>query len=170
MQLCDRRRHAIDDMARIIIRENTVEASSPITFAVVGLIAGFLIGLACYRLFSKSERDTAALKQTLLEREHKIAELKQAMGSSLTGIQQRLDSIRQETNQIEAQIADEAAQWQLTSVKTSHHKAAATAENDADLAMPRDYAAGKNGTLSEGFGLKEHQKSDSDTLAQPPRY
>tara|TARA_R100000963_G_C4613541_1_gene83178 strand:+ start:396 stop:653 length:258 start_codon:yes stop_codon:yes gene_type:complete len=72
---------------RALLREKTVEASSPFTFAIIGLIVGFIIGLVCYRLFSKGARDAASLKQTLLEREHQIAELKKGMSSHLTSIQ-----------------------------------------------------------------------------------
>ena len=124
----------IDDMARIIIRENTVEASSPITFAVVGLIVGFLIGLACYRLFSKSERDTAALKQTLLEREHKIAELKKAMGSSLTGIHHPSGSYKRIS--FADRVGDAPATVDGTILHTAAFVWASTAGNTKALAVP----------------------------------
>lgn len=155
-----------------------MEASSPYTFAIVGIIIGFIIGLGCYRLFSKGERNNASLRQTLLEREHQIAELKKGMGGHLTGVFQRLDSIRSETDQLEHQIREDAEQWHLGSSTPPElkerqpiHQPAATHEADSPLAespltTPRDYADGKNGTLSENFGLK-----DSATKApQPPRY
>tara|TARA_R100001230_G_C5686222_1_gene195588 strand:- start:1086 stop:1523 length:438 start_codon:yes stop_codon:yes gene_type:complete len=145
-----------------------VEASSPFTFAIIGLAVGFIIGLGCYRLFSKGARDVASLKQTLLEREHQIADLKKGMSHHLTGIQQRLENIRHEADQLEQQVESEAAQWKLTSVKPSSQPTA-TPDGDQSVAMPRDYAAGKNGTLSEDFGLKENRATDN-TAAQPPRY
>ena len=150
------------------IREKTVEASSPFTFAIIGLIVGFIIGLVCYRLFSKGERNVASLKQTLLEREHQIADLKKGMSSHLISIQERLDNIRHEADQLEQQVESEAAQWKLSSAKPSS-PSTLNADNDQHVAMPRDYAAGKNGTLSEDFGLKENKSQDS-TPAQPPRY
>ncbi|WP_404374841.1 ZapG family protein [Vreelandella aquamarina] len=147
-----------------------MEASSPFTFTLIGLAIGFAIGLGCYRLFSKSARDIATLKQALLEREHQIAELKKSMGSHLTSFQQRLDNIRFETSQLEQLVESEAAQWKLPSIKPSSSPITGNDENDSGVAMPRDYAAGKNGTLSEDFGLKEsHQPTDS-AAAQPPRY
>ena len=57
-------------------RENTVDASSPLTFAVIGFIVGLIIGAVVYRLFSKSQREAASMRQKLLEREHQIAEMK----------------------------------------------------------------------------------------------
>lgn len=160
-----------------------MEASSPYTFAIVGIIIGFIIGLGCYRLLSKGERNNASLRQTLLEREHQIAELKKGVGGHLTGVFQRLDSIRSEADQLERQIREDAEQWHLGSSippelkeRQPIHQPAATQEADSPLAdsplvdspltTPRDYADGKNGTLSENFGLK-----DSVTNApQPPRY
>ena len=158
------------DQWRALLREKTVEASSPFTFAIIGLIVGFIIGLVCYRLFSKGARDAASLKQTLLEREHQIAELKKGMSSHLTSIQQRLENIRHEADQLEQQVENEATQWKLSSVKPSSSTTTSDTENDSNVAMPRDYAAGKNGTLSEDFGLKESHQPTEGTAAQPPRY
>ncbi|GGC81615.1 ZapG family protein [Vreelandella lutescens] len=145
-----------------------MEASSPLTFAIIGLIVGFIIGLVCYRLFSKGARDVSSLKQTLLEREHQIADLKKGMSSHLTSIQERLENIRHEADLLEQQVESEATQWKLSNVKPLSQPAS-NPENDQGVAMPRDYAAGKNGTLSEDFGLKENKSQDS-TPAQPPRY
>nr|WP_232482822.1 DUF1043 family protein [Halomonas alkaliphila] len=158
-------------VACIISRENTVEASSPFTFAIIGLVIGFVIGLACYRLFSKSQRDHATLKQALLEREHQIAELKKGMGSHLTGIQQHIINIRQEADRLEQQIDSEAAEWRLeTAITPSTNKLAPNTEDEGDVNTPRDYADGKSGTLSEDFGLKSSLNEHDTTTPQPPRY
>lgn len=153
-----------------------MEASSPYTFAIVGIIIGFIIGLGCYRLFSKGERNNASLRQTLLEREHQIAELKKGMGSHLTGVFQRLDSIRSEADQLEQQIREDAEEWHLgssTPPEFKERQPTATLKADSPLAdspltTPRDYADGKNGTLSENFGLKDNATNAS--APQPPRY
>ncbi|MFC7367580.1 MULTISPECIES: ZapG family protein [Vreelandella] len=148
-----------------------MDASSPYTFAIIGLVIGFIVGLGCYRLFSKGARDSAALKQTLLDREHQIAELKKSMSDHLSGIYQRLDNIRFEADQLEQQMADEAEQWKLTSAKPSPTTERTQAiETDSRLDMPRDYAAGKNGTLSEDFGLKDGDQTEESAATQPPRY
>ncbi len=158
-------------VACIISRENTVEASSPFTFAIIGLVIGFVIGLACYRLFSKSQRDHATLKQALLEREHQIVELKKGMGSHLTGIQQHIINIRQEADRLEQQIDSEAAEWRLeTAITPSTNKLAPNTEDEGDVNTPRDYADGKSGTLSEDFGLKSSLNEHDTATPQPPRY
>lgn len=152
-----------------------MEASSPYTFAIVGIIIGFIIGLGCYRLFSKGERNNASLRQTLLEREHQIAELKKGMGGHLTGVFQRLDSIRSEADQLEHQIREDAEEWHLGSSTPPElkerqpiHQPAASQTPDSPITTPRDYADGKNGTLSENFGLKD--SATNTNAPQPPRY
>lgn len=150
-----------------------MEASSPFFIAIVGIIFGFIVGLACYRLFSKGERDRAVLRQTLLEREHQIAELKKAMGSHITNVRQRLDNIRSEANQLEQQLGEDAAQWRLGKVEpqaTTTSLAAELTNTDKVPSMPRDYADGKGGTLSEDFGLKDSNKEEEVSPPQPPRY
>lgn len=152
-----------------------MDPSSSLTFAVIGLIVGFIAGMGCYRLFSKSQRQAAALRQTLLEREHQIAEMKTSVGSHLNGIYQRLGNIRDEADQLEQQLREDAAEWNirdatiqpsldLSGVDTD--KTSTGPESASTPAMPRDYADGKGGTLSEDFGLKDKQTD----APQPPRY
>lgn len=156
-------------------RENTVDASSPLTFAIIGFIVGLIVGAVAYRLFSKSQREAASMRQKLLEREHQIAEMKNSVGSHLTGIYQRLSNIRDEANQLELQLKEDAEEWDIrdaaiqpsvdfSSLKSTQEQQ--TKEDTSTLATPRDYADGKGGTLSEDFGLKSNEAA----TPQPPRY
>lgn len=156
-------------------RGNTVDASSPLFFAVIGFIIGLIVGSVVYRLLSKSQREAASMRQKLLEREHQIAEMKSSVGNHLTGIYQRLNNIRDEASQLELQLKEDAAEWNIRDAaiqpsldlsgidSTQEHQTTADASTPA---MPRDYADGKNGTLSEDFGLK----SNETATPQPPRY
>lgn len=151
-----------------------MDASSPLTIAIIGFIVGVIVGLGCYRLFSKSQREAASMRQKLLEREHQIAEMKSSVGSHLTGIYQRLSNIRDEANQLELQLKEDAAEWDIrdAAIQPSLDFSGidATAEqaqrDTAAPATPRDYADGKSGTLSEDFGLKSNEVA----TPQPPRY
>lgn len=151
-----------------------MDASSPLTIAIIGFIVGVIVGLGCYRLFSKSQREAASMRQKLLEREHQIAEMKSSVGSHLTGIYQRLSNIRDEANQLELQLKKDAAEWDirdaaiqpsldLSGIDTTSEQAQ---RDTAAPATPRDYADGKGGTLSEDFGLKSNEVA----TPQPPRY
>ncbi|WP_447529033.1 YhcB family protein [Vreelandella sp. TE19] len=157
-----------------------MEANSPIIYALIGLAVGFLIGLLCYRLANKGERHRASLKQTLLEREHQIAELKKAMGSHVSDVRQCLEAIRSQADDIEDKLDAGAEQWELSknpdtaftqprktpALGTSTTPKAPEAESPA---TPRDYADGKGGTLSEEYGLKD-TKAKEAAVDQPPRY
>jgi uncharacterized protein len=156
-----------------------VDPSSSFMFAVAGLVVGFIAGMGCYRLLSKSQRQAAAMRQTLLEREHQIAEIKSSVGEHLTGIYQRLSNIRDEADQLELQLREDAAEWNIrdTSFQSSLDLDGSHTKKDQPAAvntiaptftptMPRDYADGKGGTLSEDFGLKGNEA----TTPQPPRY
>lgn len=156
-------------------RENTVDASSPLTFAIIGFIVGLIVGAVAYRLLSKSQREAASMRQKLLEREHQIAEMKSSVGSHLTGIYQRLSNIRDEANQLELQLKEDAAEWNIRdaaiqpSLDLSGIDSMQEKQTEADAttpATPRDYADGKGGTLSEDFGLRSNEVA----TPQPPRY
>nr|WP_285222431.1 DUF1043 family protein [Halomonas sp. ISL-56] len=156
-------------------RENTVDASSTLTFAIIGFIVGLIVGAVAYRLLSKSQREASSMRQKLLEREHQIAEMKSSVGSHLTGIYQRLSNIRDEANQLELQLKEDAAEWNIRdaaiqpSLDLSNIDSAQEQPTTVDTpppATPRDYADGKSGTLSEDFGLKGNEAA----TPQPPRY
>ncbi|MDQ7731485.1 DUF1043 family protein [Halomonas sp. SpR1] len=152
-----------------------MDASSPLTFAIIGFIVGLIVGAVAYRLLSKSQREASSMRQKLLEREHQIAEMKSSVGSHLTGIYQRLSNIRDEANQLELQLKEDAAEWDIRdaaiqpSLDLLGIDSTREQQTEADTstpAMPRDYADGKSGTLSEDFGLKGNEAA----TPQPPRY
>lgn len=152
-----------------------MDASSPLTFAIIGFIVGLIVGAVAYRLLSKSQREAASMRQKLLEREHQIAEMKSSVGSHLTGIYERLSNIRDEANQLELQLKEDAAEWNIRdaaiqpSLNLSGIDSTQEQLTQADAttpATPRDYADGKGGTLSEDFGLRSNEVA----TPQPPRY
>ncbi|MDR5873925.1 YhcB family protein [Vreelandella gomseomensis] len=162
------------DEQRQASREINVESES-LTYAAIGLVIGLIIGAGCYRLLSKSQRQLASLRQSLLEREHQVASLKNGVSNQLSSVHESLATIRQEADELEKKLQEDAGQWQLD--RLTHHPAAlsdlrpttsAPTDTASEPAMPRDYADGKNGTLSEDFGLKD--KTASDETATAPRY
>ncbi|BBI61133.1 hypothetical protein HSBAA_24390 [Vreelandella sulfidaeris] len=80
---------------------------------MIGFIVGLIVGMVAYRLLSKSQREAASMRQKLLEREHQIAEMKSSVGSHLNGIYQRLNNIREEASQLELQLKEDAAEWNI---------------------------------------------------------
>lgn len=153
-----------------------MEVSNELMFAFIGAVLGIIVGAIGYRFASKSQHNVVAMQQKLLESERQVAELKSRMGSHLLDFQQRLDTIRDEANELEKQLNQEAQHWHLGDEALRHldlsglsntqanEEESATASS-ATTGAPRDYADGQSGTLSEDFGLKE-----ADTPPQPPRY
>ncbi|WP_346798872.1 DUF1043 family protein [Halomonas sp. Bachu 37] len=154
-----------------------MEANTQLMFVILGMVIGIIIGLAGYRLFSRSHRELQATRQKLIERDRQVAELRGDVGEHMVRIQHRLATIRHEAEQLEAQLSDDSFRWQIESstpiyldmpgVNDSPERQESNASQEEQDAFkaPRDYAVGKNGTLSEDFGLKE----DSDS-PQPARH
>lgn len=154
-----------------------MEASHELIFALSGVVVGIVIGIVGYRLISKSHRDGVLMQQRLLESERQVTELKARMGAHLIDTHQHITTMRNTTAKLEEQLAQEATHWQLDD-KTLQHldlRGINTSSEQPDSALgsketptagvPRDYADGKSGTLSEDFGLKGQTPPP-----QPPRY
>ncbi|WP_075879136.1 YhcB family protein [Vreelandella massiliensis] len=152
-----------------------MEASTELMFALISAVVGIVVGALGYRLTSKSQHNVTAMQQKLLESERQVAELKKRMGSHLLETQQRLDTIRDQASVLEQQLSQEAQHWHLSDdafrhldlsgLRTTEANEAEGSAKPAAPGVPRDYADGQGGTLSEDFGLKE-----ADKTPQPPRY
>ena len=155
-----------------------MQASSELIFALSGVVVGILLGVFGYRLLSRNHRETNLMQQKLLESERQVEELKARMGTHLLDTHQHIDTLRTTAHQLEHQLAQEARYWQLDDEKLqrlslngdvnkdpSESSILNAAESTLEAGVPRDYADGKNGTLSEDFGLKEPEQAP-----QPPRY
>ena len=154
-----------------------MEASHELIFALSGVVIGIIIGAVGYRLISKNHRDSALMQQRLLESERQVTELKARMGAHLVDSHKHITLMRNTTAKLEEQLAQEATHWQLDDQTLQHldfsNINASKAETDTasesgetpTTGVPRDYADGKSGTLSEDFGLKGQTPHP-----QPPRY
>jgi len=155
-----------------------VQASSELIFALSGVITGIILGILGYRLLSRNHRESNLMQQKLLESERQVEELKARMGTHLLDAHQHIDTLRTTADQLEQQLAHEARYWQLNDEKLQRLNLSDAVNRDAPASnvlnasestlksgVPRDYADGKNGTLSEDFGLKEREQAP-----QPPRY
>jgi len=155
-----------------------VQASSELIFALSGVIVGIILGVFGYRLLSRNHRESSLMQQKLLESERQVEEFKARMGTHLLDAHQHIDTLRTTAQQLEKQMVQEARYWQLEDEKLQRLDPASdinkkpsgsnilnAAENTLEAGVPRDYADGKNGTLSEDFGLKERKQAP-----QPPRY
>ncbi|MDN6179558.1 MAG: DUF1043 family protein [Halomonas subglaciescola] len=152
------------------------EASLQLTFAIIGLIIGAIIGAFSYRVLSKGQRQVSNIQLQLLESERQVAELKADMSSHLVATHRQTSDVRDALEQLEQHLSREAAQWDVNSDTLIQHatnplQTAAQEPLADDSGAPRDYADGHSGTLSEDFGLRATADSDEEAQApQPPRY
>ncbi|MGS2743140.1 ZapG family protein [Halomonas sp. LS-001] len=154
-----------------------MESSYELIFALSGVVIGIIVGIVGYRLVSKSHRDGIQMQQRLLESERQVTELKARMGAHLIDTHKHITMMRNMTAELEQQLTQEATHWQLDDETLQHldfsdidapnEKAGIAPESTETptAGVPRDYADGKSGTLSEDFGLKERAQPP-----QPPRY
>lgn len=134
--------------------------------AAACLLAGIGIGALGYHLLNASAGHTQRLRQRLAERERALAELKDGLGDSLERIGQLAESLRRESQHLEEEAATASTTLGAPSLRRQAMDAATPAEGEAEPSMPRDYADGNRGTLSEDFGLKQGEEG----APQPPRY
>lgn len=155
-----------------------MEANSELIWALSGVVVGVLLGVFGSRLLNKNYRENKRMQQALLESERQVEELKTRMGAHLLDTHQHVDTLRDTAHQLEQLLANEAHYWQLDDNKlhgrilgNNDHQEPGEPhyrndnENTSASGVPRDYADGKSGTLSEDFGLKTQ-----DQAPQPPRY
>ncbi|MBB3183512.1 hypothetical protein FHR95_001053 [Halomonas fontilapidosi] len=139
--------------------------------AIACLLAGIGIGALGYHLLNASAGNAQRLRQRLAERERELAELKDGMGDSLERIARLAENLQRESLELEQEAEDAmehlgARSLARQAMDAVSPTAAATATTN-EPAVPRDYADGNRGTLSEDFGLKNGEAS---TDKQPPRH
>lgn len=174
------------------------DASMTWIIAIVALLAGAAIGALVYRLTSGGAADNRRLKQRLAETELEVRQLREGVNRHFGDVRELADALAQQSEALRARLdddaallgsasshqrrltSDNAAQTSATAAASSTPKSAAPASSATPddqaqqeietLHVPRDYAD-DNGTLEEGYGLKEKQeKKDREAQAQPPRY
>ncbi|MDI5889765.1 YhcB family protein [Halomonas rhizosphaerae] len=141
--------------------------------AIACLLAGIGIGALGYHLLNASAGNTQRLRQRLAERERELAELKDGMGDSLERIARLAESLHRESQGLEQEAEEARDRLGARSLRRQALDAVAPAptatptKTTTEPAVPRDYADGNRGTLSEDFGLKNGEEA---ATPQPPRY
>lgn len=149
-------------------KHNVDETNINWVLAIACLLAGIGIGALGYHLLNASAGNTQRLRQRLAERERELAELKDGMGDGLERIARLAESLQRESRDLEQEVEETRERLGARSLRRQALDAvspAATAPS-AEPAVPRDYADGNRGTLSEDFGLRQ----DDAPTPQPPRY
>lgn len=137
--------------------------------AIACLLAGIGIGALGYHLLNASAAGQQKLRQRLAERDRELSTLRDGFDDHLQEVS-RLAAVLQRNGDALARRLEqdaEALSGKGTAPAGLEIISPPAMPDGEEPAMPRDYADGNGGTLSEDFGLKD----DEDAKApQPPRY
>ena len=136
--------------------------------AVASLLAGIGIGALGYHLLNAGAGHLQKLRQRLAERDRELSALKDGVDDHFTAITGLVESLQRDSDALARRLEEGAATLGGHGrAPRSLEVALATEEQAAneEYAVPRDYADGTGGTLSEDFGLKNDEAGP-----QPPRY
>ncbi len=139
--------------------------------AIGCLLAGVGLGALGYHLFNSSATGLQKMRQRLAERDRELATLRTGMDDHLDEVSRLVADLQRDSEALANRVALDARSLggksaTVTGMTIATGQASPTGDSE-EPAMPRDYAKGSGGTLSEDFGLK----NDEDAKApQPPRY
>ncbi|MFD2190203.1 YhcB family protein [Pistricoccus aurantiacus] len=138
------------------------------TIVVSGLI-GVAIGALGYHLFNTDSTSNQKKRQRLAELELELNQTREAFTAHVQRARELSDSIKSQSEMLEQHLAQDAETLSGTLRLQHGSNMTHAATENAAPAMPRDYADGNHGTLSENFGL-EHEDNEANQPSPAPRY
>lgn len=144
--------------------------------AIACFLAGIGIGALGYHLLNANVARNQKVRQRLAETELELSQVKDALNDHFAKAADLVTSIQRQSHELEHQLAQGADRLcddlQLRRRLTGNGETDSADQTELPP-MPRDYADGNRGTLSENYGLRqdgertdEHDKQPS----QPLRY
>lgn len=139
--------------------------------AIISLLVGLGLGALGYHLLGSSAGTLQQLRRQSAEKERELAELREGLGEHFSQVGMMVGNLQREMRTLEHRLKEDASTLRCETDKVRQLDAAdqpaLTGQAD-ELPMPRDYADGTGGTLSENFGLKPSEEQPQ--APQPPRY
>lgn len=142
--------------------------------AIASFLAGIGIGALGYHLLNANVARNQKVRQRLAETELELNQVKDALNDHFVKATDLVVSIQRQSQELEQQLTFGAER--LCDDLQTKRKLAGNVENDgtdptSTPQMPRDYADGNRGTLSEDFGLHQNTRSESEKQqTHPLRY
>ncbi|WP_136255349.1 YhcB family protein [Onishia niordana] len=131
-------------------------------------LAGIGIGALGYHLLNANVARNQKVRQRLAEKELELHQVKDSLNDHFVRAHDLVSSIQRQSRELEQQLSQGAEQLcEDLQVKRRLQPESEEAESGESPDMPRDYADGGRGTLSEDFGLRRGEEQPD---AQPPRY
>lgn len=130
--------------------------------AIICLLAGVGLGALGYHLLNASAENVQNLRRRLAERERELDALRSGVDEHLTETTRMAAALQRDSEALARRLAQDtrALRSQASSSDAPSSLSPLFMADDAaglSPAIPRDYADGKGGTLSEDFGLKERE-------------
>ena len=145
-----------------------MEASNiNMVLAAACLVAGTGIGALGYHLLNAGARNAQRLRLRLTERERQLTEWKDGVDEHLRGMDELVHRLVEDGQSLRQALDDSARRLGSEAIAAPIAEATA-AEEQEDIAVPRDYADGNRGTLSEDFGLRKAGEEEHNP--HPQRY
>ncbi|MCK0714601.1 YhcB family protein [Chromohalobacter sarecensis] len=141
--------------------------------AIACFLAGIGIGALGYHLLNANVARNQKVRQRLAETELELSQVKDALNDHFTKASELVTSIQRQSHELEQQLSQGADRLvdDLQLKRRLHpRQEGETQEEDTDPPqMPRDYAEGAQGTLSENYGLEPRNQRATETET-PQRY
>lgn len=150
-----------------------------ISIALVTFIIGCVLGAVLTRVLSPQEQKARSLESKLQDSEHKLSEYQQEVTEHFAQTAQLVNTLTQSYRDVHEHLSSDALKLANVDISRQLLKSASsdkdqllgdTSIREDDFQPPKDWAPktpGKEGTLSENFGLHEDDYStpESDTKA-----
>ncbi|HSH48996.1 MAG TPA: DUF1043 family protein [Halomonas sp.] len=133
------------------------ESNINVVLIIASLLAGTGIGALGYHLLGSGARQVQQLRQRLAEKERQLSEVRIGLGDHIERLAAKAQALSRDSEALLRDVNHAGTSLGVES-RPGLDVSAAPISDDTGLAMPRDYAAGNSGTLSEDFGLKGDAK------------
>nr|WP_281506072.1 DUF1043 family protein [Chromohalobacter nigrandesensis] len=141
--------------------------------AIACFLAGIGIGALGYHLLNANVARNQKVRQRLAEAELELSQVKDALNDHFAKASELVTGIQRQSHELEQQLSQGADRLvddlQLKRRLHPRQEGEAQEEDTDPPQMPRDYAEGTKGTLSENYGLEPSKQRATETET-PPRY
>lgn len=139
--------------------------------AIACFLAGIGIGALGYHLLNANMARNQKVRQRLAETELELSQVKGTLNDHFAKAADLISGIQRQSHELEVHLARGAERLSDDAQLKRRLNGMPTDEPSPDEApeMPRDYADGDHGTLSEDFGLRQNGEEEKEQV-KPLRY
>jgi len=142
--------------------------------AIACFLAGIGIGALCYHLMNANVARNQKVRQRLAETELELNQVKDGLNDHFAKVADLASSIQRQSHELEMHLVQGADKLvdDLKLKRRLHGQQEESAESEEIDApqIPRDYAGGTGGTLTEDYGLRQRHTEQPEDTPQTPRY